>query len=99
MSQSAEPTPDTKNLPYRQNVLGIKTTVAVSLASKRLPISRIVNLVPGSIIQFDKTWDSPLVLEVGGLPFATGKTVKIGDKFGLKLESIGIEEEPHSGSK
>ena len=73
---------------YSRAVLSIKTPVSVTLASKRVSLERIVNLVPGAMLSFEAHCDEPLTLEVGGKPIATGETVKIGDKFGLRVREI-----------
>ncbi|TWU57796.1 FliM/FliN family flagellar motor C-terminal domain-containing protein [Rubripirellula reticaptiva] len=73
---------------YSKSVLAIKTPVNVTLARQMVPLERIVNLVPGSMLTFDAHCDEPLTLEAGGIPIATGETVKIGDKFGLRVREI-----------
>lgn len=73
---------------YEDQVLDIETPVVVVLAQKRESLDRIVNLVPGSMLMFDSHCDEPLILEAGGHPLATGETVKIGDKFGLRIREI-----------
>ncbi|MEM1068691.1 MAG: FliM/FliN family flagellar motor C-terminal domain-containing protein [Planctomycetota bacterium] len=73
---------------YSRAVLSITTSVSVTLARKNVPLDRIVNLVPGSMLTFDAHCDEPLVLEAGGKAIATGETVKIGDKFGLRVREI-----------
>ncbi len=73
---------------YSRAVLSIKTPVCVTLARKRVSLDRIVNLVPGAMLSFDAHCDEPLTLEVGGAPIATGETVKIGDKFGIRVREI-----------
>ncbi len=73
---------------YARGVLSISTPVCVTLARKRAPLNEVVNLVPGSMLTFDAHCDEPLMLEVGGQPIATGETVKIGDKFGLRIRDI-----------
>ena len=80
-------TPDETN-EYSRAVLSIKTPVSVTLARKRESLSRIVNLVPGSMITFEAHCDEPLTLEAGGKPIAIGETVKVGDKFGLRIREI-----------
>ncbi len=72
----------------RQAMLAIKTPVSVTLARKRESLDRILAFVPGSIISFDTHCDGPLTLEAGGHPIATGETIKIGDKFGLRIREI-----------
>jgi flagellar motor switch protein FliM len=52
-----------------------------------------MELGPGSIIQFEKSCEEMLELDVGGQAVATGEAVKVGDKFGLRIHSIVLPEE------
>ena len=56
-------------------------------------MARIIELGPGSIIQFDKPCEDLLELEVGGHKIGKGEAVKVGDKFGLRLTSLIVPEE------
>jgi len=78
---------------YGRSLLRIRVPVVVTLAEKRQPLGRIVELGPGSIIHFDKSCEEMLDLDVGGRPIATGEAVKVGDKFGLRINSIILPEE------
>jgi len=78
---------------YSRAVLAIKTPVSVTLARKKVSLERIVDLVPGSMLTFDAHCDEPLTLEAGGRPIAIGETVKIGDKFGLRIRQISHLQE------
>jgi flagellar motor switch/type III secretory pathway protein FliN len=78
---------------YARSLLKVKVPVVVTLARKRQPVGRIVELGPGSIIQFDKSCEEMLDLEVGAQPVAVGEAVKVGDKFGLRITSIVLPEE------
>ena len=49
--------------------------------------------MPGSIIQFEKLCDEMLTLEVGNHRVAEGETVKVGDKFGLRVTSMVMPDE------
>ena len=73
---------------YGRAVLSIETPVAVVLAKQRISIDKVVQLVPGSMLTFDAHCDEPLTLEAGGHPIAVGETVKIGDKFGLRIRQL-----------
>jgi len=73
---------------YSQSLLKIQLPVVVTLARKRQPLGRIVELGPGSIIQFEKSYDEMLDLDVGGCGVASGEAVKVGDKFGLRVTSM-----------
>ncbi len=73
---------------YTRSLLRIEVPVMVSLAQKRQSLSRILELGPGSIIQFDKSCEEPLCLEVAGRPVARGEAVKVGEKFGLRITAM-----------
>jgi flagellar motor switch protein FliN/FliY len=73
---------------YARSLLRIKVPVIVTLAEKRQPLGWIVELGPGSIIQFEKSCEEMLELNAGGRTIATGEAVKVGDKFGLRITSI-----------
>lgn len=78
---------------YSRSLLRIRVPVVVTLAQKRQPLGRVIELGPGSIIQFDKSCEEMLQLDVGGRPVATGEAVKVGDKFGLRITSVVLPEE------
>jgi flagellar motor switch/type III secretory pathway protein FliN len=79
--------------PYTRSLLRIRVPVVVTLARKRQALGRIVELGPGSIIQFDKSCEEMLELSVGDHAIASGEAVKVGDKFGLRLLSITLPGE------
>jgi len=78
---------------YSRSLLRIKVPVVVSLAHKRQPLDQIMELGPGAIIQFEKSCEEMLDLDVGGHHVATGEAGKVGDKFGLRINSITMPEE------
>jgi flagellar motor switch protein FliN/FliY len=78
---------------YSRSLLKIKVPVIVTLAAKKQSVSKIVELVPGSIIQFNKPCDEMLELEVSGHPIGLGECVKVGDKFGLRVTSLILPDE------
>lgn len=78
---------------YSRSLLRIKVPVIVTLAETKQPIGRIVELGPGTIIQFDKSCEEMLSLQVGGQPVAEGEAVKVGDKFGIRLTSLKLPGE------
>ena len=86
-------TNDSAKVDYWKSLLKIDTTVAVTLAHQKIPVERILQFVPGVMIQFDKACDRPLHLEIDGNVIAEGEVVKIGDKFGLRITEICNREE------
>jgi flagellar motor switch protein FliN len=91
----AEPDePDFSHLPpYTQSLFKIRVPVSVHLASHKQSVQEIIELVPGSIIKFDKSCDELLELVVGDQPIAEGEVVKVGDKFGLRVQNMILPQE------
>jgi flagellar motor switch protein FliN/FliY len=79
--------------PYARSLLRIQVPVVVTLASTRKPLSRVLELAPGTILHFGKPCDEPLTLAVGACEVAVGETVKVGEKFGLRLTSMLMPHE------
>jgi len=78
---------------YSRSLLKISVPVSVTLARKKQRASQILELGPGAIIQFDRSCEEALDLEVGGHRIAMGEAVKVGDKFGLRIiEMVRTEE-------
>jgi flagellar motor switch protein FliN len=78
---------------YAKSLLKIKVPVMVTLARKKQQLGRIVEIGPGTIIQFSKGCDQPLDLEVNGEHIGQGEAVKVGDKFGLRVSAMRLPDE------
>jgi flagellar motor switch protein FliN/FliY len=78
---------------YTRSLLRIAVPVVVTLAEKKQKLSRIIELGPGSIIQFDKSCEEMLEMEIGNQTVASGEAVKVGDKFGLRITAIVLPDE------
>ncbi len=78
---------------YARSLLKVRVPVKVTLASSKIPLSRVMELGHGSILQFQKSCEDPLTLEAGDQEIAAGEAVKVGDKFGLWITSIAMPEE------
>ena len=87
--RTAEPTATPIALPARLAALPVP--VAVRLAEKRVPLSAVRALVPGSLVTFEKGCEEPLELFVSDAarrPHAVGEAVKVGERFGLKITAV-----------
>jgi flagellar motor switch protein FliN/FliY len=78
---------------YGRSLLRIKVPVIVTLARKKQSVGSIVELAPGSLIQFDKPCEDVLDLEVADQLIGEGEAVKVGDKFGLRLTTMILPDE------
>jgi len=79
--------------PYARSLLRIPVPVVVTLAQTRQPVSRVLDLAPGTILHFNKACDDPLTVSIGRCNVAVGETVKVGDKFGLRITSMVMPDE------
>jgi len=79
--------------PYSRSLLRISVPVVVTLATTRLSLQRILQLGPGAIVPLAKSCEDPLVLQVGNHDLAVGEAVKVGDKFGIRINSMVMPEE------
>jgi flagellar motor switch protein FliN/FliY len=78
---------------YTRSLLRIQVPVVVTLATTRQPVSRVLELAPGAILHFGKSCEDPLTLSVGSHEVAVGETVKVGEKFGLRILSMVMPKE------
>ncbi|MFI4876641.1 MAG: FliM/FliN family flagellar motor switch protein [Blastopirellula sp. JB062] len=78
---------------YAKSLLKIAIEVNVTLASKKMRVREITELGIGSIIQFDKSCEESIDLEVGEHRIAQGEAVKIGDKFGMRVNNVLLPDE------
>ncbi len=85
---------DFSRLPgYSRSLLKISLPVSVMLATKKENLKTITELAPGTILEFDKSCDEMLELFVGNQSLAEGEAVKVGDKFGFRVNTIQLPEE------
>ncbi|MEZ6049324.1 MAG: FliM/FliN family flagellar motor switch protein [Planctomycetaceae bacterium] len=77
-------------------IMKLKVDVTVRLAEKRVELSQLVSMAPGSLILFEKACEELLDLYVNNTPYCRGEVVKVGEHFGLKINEVGyrIEREP-----
>jgi flagellar motor switch protein FliN/FliY len=71
----------------------LQVPIIVRLAEKVLPVGEITQLVPGAIIEFNKTVGENLDLMINNKLIGNGQAVKVGEKFGLKITQLGSLQE------
>ena len=72
-----------------KRILRLEVPVIVKLAQRKLPLSEVMRLGTGAIIEFFKRSDEPLELMINTKVIGVGEAVKIGENFGLKITQIG----------
>ena len=74
--------------PELRRLLRIRIPLIVRLAEKTMPISQIMTLAPGAIIEFDKNCEDPLDVLTSNHRIGYGSPVKVGENFGVRVTSI-----------
>ncbi|MCA8997969.1 MAG: FliM/FliN family flagellar motor switch protein [Planctomycetaceae bacterium] len=73
-----------------RRVSHLSVTVSVRLAEKRIRLGQLLALSPGALITFSRSCEELLDLYVNNHRFCSGEAVKIGEKFGLKINEVGV---------
>ncbi len=69
-------------------VLDIPLEVSVELGRNKMPISDLLRLGQGSVVELNKLAGEPLDVLVNGRLVARGEVVVMHDKFGVRLTDI-----------
>jgi flagellar motor switch/type III secretory pathway protein FliN len=79
---------------YSRSMLKVKIPVAAVLARAKKPIKLVLELGVGSVIQFDKSCEDLLEIEVGQtVTVAMAEAVKVGEKFGFRISTLLLPAE------
>jgi flagellar motor switch protein FliN len=76
--------------PYVRNLLQIRIPLNVTLAKTTQPVSLLLEMGPGAVIQFSRNCEQPLMLCAGNEVLAEGQAIKIGDKFGIRVSAMSL---------
>lgn len=80
-------------------LLDMNVQVTVTIGQTSMPVRRLLQLAPGSVIKLDKTLDEPVELYLSGSRFATGSVVVVDGCFAVKIKQIiGIEDSPEKNN-
>lgn len=69
-------------------VLDVPVSLTVELGSCEMPMRDVLQLSTGSVVQLDKTADSPVELRVNRKLVARGEVVVMDDHFGIKITEL-----------
>jgi flagellar motor switch/type III secretory pathway protein FliN len=74
---------------HLRRILNLRVPVIVRVAQRPILLSAVLKLVPGNILEFDRSVDSELDLLVNNHQIGTGAAVKVNEHFGLRINFIG----------
>lgn len=69
-------------------ILDIPLKVSVELGRTKMPVSELLNLTQGSVIELNKLAGEPMEVYVNDKLIARGEAVVINEKFGIRLTDI-----------
>lgn len=69
-------------------ILDIPLRVTVELGRTKMPVSELLNLTQGSVIELNKLAGEPMEVYVNDKLIARGEAVLVNDKFGVRLIDI-----------
>jgi len=79
---------DVRQSPNLDFILDIPLEISVELGRTKIPISDLLQLGQGSVIELAKMTGEPLEILVNQRLVARGEVVVINDKFGVRLTDV-----------
>ncbi len=70
------------------SLLDMSVSVTITIGQTEMPLQRLLQLGPGSVITLDKAIDEPADLYIKDTKFATGNIVVVDGRFAIKIEQI-----------
>ena len=77
-----------------QTIQKLSVPVIVQIGVRRMSLDDVLALGPGAIVEFNRRADDDLDLLVNNQPIGAGSTVKVGEKFGIRISSVGLQQQP-----
>ncbi len=71
-----------------QRILDIELPVNISFGSTKRPLSEVLKLGPGALLELNRAVDEPVVLKVNDRVFAKGEIVDVDGYYGVQITEI-----------
>jgi flagellar motor switch protein FliN/FliY len=79
-------------------ILDIPVGLSVEIGRSRMPISQLIQLAPGGVVELDRMAGEPLDVLANGRLVARGEVVVMNDRYGIRLtEVVGADGGQESG--
>ena len=70
-------------------ILRLEVPLIVQFAERKMPLSEVTALTHGSIIELPKQIEEELDVLVNNTHIGTGRAVKVGENFGVRMTTVG----------
>jgi flagellar motor switch protein FliN/FliY len=86
---SGHPAGSGARVPRVQRMLDkIPVRLTLEVGSATLPLSELIGLEHGSVLELDRLAGEPLVIKVNGTAIGTAEVVVSGENYGLKIVAL-----------
>ena len=75
--------------PETPPILDLEVPLIVQIASRSMAVKDVVGLEQGAIIEFPRSADEDLEILINNKSVGLGTAVKVGENFGIRINSIG----------
>ncbi len=72
-----------------KSILQLEVPIIVQVAARKMSVREVANLAPGAIIELPKLAEDELELLVSNRTIGSGRAVKVGENFGLRVSFVG----------
>ncbi len=79
--------------PDISTILKLTVPVIVQVGKQSVPMSEVIGLAPGSLLELTKHSDDNLDLLVNNKVVGSGEAVKVGENFGIEIKTIKSPQE------
>jgi len=69
-------------------MLDVKIQLTVELGRRRVKVAEVINMGPGSVVEFPKSADEPLDIRVNDQLVARCEAVVIGERYGIRVTEV-----------
>lgn len=83
---NAEPGP--KQGPEFSRFHDVQVAVAAELGRTRVPIQKLLQIGPGSVVELNRSISTPVELIAQGVPLASGEVVVVNDCFAIRIIEV-----------
>ncbi len=78
-------------------IMDIPVEISVEIGRTRMPISELIRLTPGSVVELERLAGEPLDVLANGRLVGRGEVVVMNDRYGMRLtEVVGSGSEDNS---
>ncbi len=95
----APPPPALRGIDSLGFVMDVPVELTVELGRKAVKISDVLRLGPGSVIELSKANGEPLDIYVNNRLIARGEAVVLGERYGIRLTEVLVNDDGRKGAQ